>query len=58
VSKKLGTKRGSMRIDEIGIEIERVINLTLGIKSVSGVGRASKEEEREITKMKNGERIA
>jgi hypothetical protein len=50
VSKKRGTERGSVRIDKIGIEITRGINITLGIKRVFGVGRASREEEREITK--------
>jgi hypothetical protein len=50
VSKKRGTERGSTRIDEIGIEIARGIKLPLGIKRVFGVGRASREEEREITK--------
>jgi hypothetical protein len=36
VSKKRGTKRGSTRIEEIGIEIERGIKLPLGIKRVYG----------------------
>jgi hypothetical protein len=39
-----------MRIEEIGIEIERGIKLPLGIKRVFGAGSTLREEEREITK--------
>jgi hypothetical protein len=55
VSKKWGTKRGSTRIDEIGIEIARVINLTLGIKSVLGQGEHQERRKEKLQNEKWGE---